>query len=147
MPEARAINTRFDKELGEDVILEQVDGKEPAVATTLKNAENILKSFLYIKKMYTGNLSSAKVLGVGNVSVADYEALTIPEETQDIRISNTSSSTSSFKINGGVYIMQPGEIVELPIAAPVANAVPAIAGDIVELKGDISYILYIAKVV
>ena len=147
MPEPKVIKTRFDSAVEEDVSLELIDGKEPGVATTLKNAENIFKSFLYIKKMYTGSLSSAKVLGVGNVSNTEYEVLTVPEDVQNIRISNTASSASSFKFNGGEYVMQPGEVVELPIIAPVSDAMPEVAGDAIELKGDISYVLYVSSAV
>jgi len=49
---AKAINTPFDQPIEEDVLLEQLDGQPPAVQTTLKNAENVYKSFLYLRKMY-----------------------------------------------------------------------------------------------
>ena len=147
MPEPRVINTRFDQDVEQDVYLEQIEGKEPAVATTLKNAENIFKSFLYIKKMYTGSLSSAKVLAMGNVSNSAYEVIVIPEDVQNLRVSNTSGSASSIKINDGEYIMQPGEVIELPIVPPSTDVATENEGDKVELKGDISYILYIASVV
>jgi len=147
MPEPKIIKTRFDQEVNLDVALEMVDGKEPAVATTLKNAENIYKSYLYIRKMYTGSLSSAKVLGVGNVSNSEYETITIPEDALNLRISNTSNSASSFKINDGEYIMQPGETIELPVVAPSTDVAAENEGDKVELKGTISYILYISAVV
>jgi hypothetical protein len=139
----QAINTNFDKPLEEDVILEQIDGKEPAVATTLKNSENIYKSFLYIKKMYTGSLSSAKILGMGNVDNVDFETITVPLETLDALVSNTSAGESSIRINNGEYKMSPKEILEIPIVPPNPSATPPIAGDLFELKGQVSYILYI----
>ena len=139
----RPINTEFDQVLEEDVLLEQIDGKEPAVATTLKNSENIYKSFMYIKKMYSGSLSSAKVLSMGNVDNSEFAEITIPDKAVDMRISNTSASESSVKVNDGEYKLQPGEIIEIPIIHPNTSVVPAVAGDLVELKGKVSYILYV----
>lgn len=144
---AKAINTEFDNTVEEDVILELIEGKEPAVATTLKNSENIYKSFLYIKKMYAGSLSSAKVLSVGNVDVSEFETIVVPNGTQDVRLSNTSTAMSQIKINGGMYVMQPGEVLELPIVHPNTNTTPVVAGDLLQLNGKISYILYVKSVV
>ena len=139
----REINTRFDDPVSDDVALEQIDGKEPAVATTLKNAENVYKSFLYIKKLYTGSLSSAKVLDMGNIANSEYSTITIPDGAQNLRVSNTSATDAFIKINSKEYKMQPSEIIELPIVAPNDTIVPAVGGDLLELKGEMSYILYI----
>jgi len=140
---AKAINTNFDQAMEEDVLLEPIDGKEPAVATTLKNSENIFKSFMYIKKMYSGGLSSARVLSMGSVDNTEFETIAIPDKAVDMRVSNISSSEASIKINGGEYKLQAGEIIEIPVIHPNSSVVPAVSGDLVELKGKISYILYI----
>jgi len=139
----RAINTGFDQTVPEDVFLEQIDGKEPAVATTLKNAENIYKSFLYIKKMYTGSLSSARVVAMGNVDNAVFETITIPPEAIDAIFRNTSTTESSIRINGVEYKMSPSETLNLPLIPPNDQASPPITGDTLELKGQISYVLLI----
>lgn len=146
---ADVIKTRYDDELYNDVILEQIDGKDPAVATTLKNAENIYKSFLYLKKMYTGGLSSGKVVKMGTITSAGaYVDVTLLEDTTTLKVSNVSAANSAFiELNGEEYQMQPLEQITLPLVAPVPLAVPAVAGDALRLKGDtVSYILLIDEV-
>ena len=137
----KVIKTGFDNPVGEDVALELIDGKEPAVSTTLKNSENIYKSYLYMKKLYTGRLSSGKIFSIGSVANAEYEVVTLQADASEMRISNTASSNSFVKINGGEYKMQPGEIMTIPIVCPLPSATPPVAGDNLQLKGEVSYIV------
>lgn len=143
---AKAINTKFDQIVEEDVLLEQIDGKEPAVATTLKNAENVFKSYLYLKKMYSGSLSSEKILAMGSLEVTEYEAVTIPEEANSIIIHNTSSSiVTEIEVNGGKFILGTGKDIKLPIVSANPTMVPPILADALRLKGTLSYIILIKE--
>lgn len=139
---AKAINTQFDQELSSDVSMEEIEGGSGSIVDTLKNAENVYKSFLYLKKMYGGSLSSAKTTGVGNVSNSVFEAIEIPEDTSYVRISSQSQG-AELRINGGVYIMQDGEILSIPLVSPNPNASTPIEGDVFELKGTVSYIMMV----
>ena len=138
---AKAINTSFDKTVEEDVILEQLDGQAPAVQTTLKNAENVYKSFLYLRKMYSQFPARSKITGMSTVSNSGYTPLIVPESTTEIVLNNYSGVTAGVKINSGEYILQAGENLVLPIVAPDTTIVPTVAGDVVELDGSLSYIM------
>ena len=141
---AKAINTGFDKVVEEDVLLEQIDGKEPAVATTLKNSENIFKSYLYLKKMYSGSYSSSKVLVMNSISSSEYESVTIPDGATSLRVSNTSTTLDSeIEMNGGKFILTPGKDIVLPVVAANATMIPPILADDLRLKGTLSYIILV----
>jgi hypothetical protein len=138
---AQAINTSFDQTVEEDVLLEQLDGQAPAVQTTLKNAENVYKSFLYLRKMYSEFPARKTIIDMQTASYTDYTVVEIPTKTNMILVNNYSGQTAGIKINSGEYILQPGEKQEFPLICPDTTVVPAVAGDVLELKGDISYIM------
>lgn len=138
---AQAISTGFDQPLENDVILEQLDGKAPAVQTTLKNAENVYKSFLYLRKMYSSFPARSNILDMKTINNTDYAPLTIPEKATEILLNNFSANNAGIKINSGEYTLQPGEKIVLPLVAPDSTVAPAISGDTVELNGNISYII------
>ncbi len=138
---AQAINTSFDQTVEQDVILEQLDGQPPAIQTTLKNAENVYKSFLYLRKMYSQFPVKETILEMATVSNSNYSQLTIPENGNYIIVNNYSTSSAGIKINNGEYILQPGEKERFPIVAPDASVSPAIPGDDIELNGNVSYII------
>ena len=138
---AKAINTSFDKAIEEDVALEQLDGQPPAVQTTLKNAENVYKSFLYLRKMYSHFPAKNTILSMATVSNAALEVITILPGANYIVVNNYSGATASIDINGGEYILQAGEKESFPIVSPDASAIPVVAGDTVSLKGAVSYIV------
>jgi len=136
---ARVINTQFDNPLEEDIALESVDSQN--VVDTLKNAENVYKSFLYLRKMYSYFPAKETIRSMGNVSSTDFVQISIPENCNYATIENFGTATASVKINGMEYIMNPGSKSRFPIVAPDPNAVPAVAGDLLELKGDVSYMI------
>lgn len=138
---AQAINTSFDQTVEQDVILEQLDGQAPAVQTTLKNAENVYKSFLYLRKMYSRFPAKSKVLVMNSINNASYEEVLIPESATEIMLNNHSDSNSGIKINGGEYIIRAGENITLPLIAPDSTIVPSVPGDILELNGILSYVI------
>lgn len=138
---AKAISTSFDQNVEEDVLLEQLDGQAPAVQTTLKNAENVYKSFLYLRKMYSQFPARSKIMEMNTVTNTGYQVTVIPEKTTEITINNYSGTNSGIKINSGEYIIQPGENITLPIVAPDTTITPTVAGDTLELDGTLSYIM------
>ncbi len=138
---AQAISTSFDQTIEQDVILEQLDGQAPAVQTTLKNAENVYKSFLYLRKMYSNFPAKEVITGMATVTYGSYTVLVIPEMTNTIIVNNYSGASAGIKINSGEYIIQAGENVSLPIIAPDSTVIPVVAGDTIELNGTFSYVL------
>lgn len=138
---AQAINTSFDSVLEEDVLLEQIEGAAPAVTTTLKNAENVYKSFLYLRKMYSTFNARETILIMDTVSLAADTVIDIPEDGNSITVNNYSGATAKITINGGSYVLQPGEKESFPLIAPDPTSVPAKTGDSVLLSGDISFII------
>lgn len=138
---AQAINTNFDQPVENDVTLEQLDGQAPAVQVTLKNAENVYKSFLYLRKMYSSFPAKESILDIKTVDYTDYASVVIPENSTEITINNFSGSNAGIKINSGEYIIQPGEKITLPVVSPDSSVTPNVAGDTVELKGSVSYII------
>ena len=138
---AQAIVTEFDQAVEIDVALEQIDGAAPAVQTTLKNAENVYKSFLYLRKMYSNFPAKDTIISMATVSYGSYTIVSIPEKSNKIIVNNYSASSAGIKINGGEYILQPGEKESFPLVAPDPTAVPSVAGDILEINGIISYVI------
>lgn len=136
---SRAINTGFDQDIDLDVALELIDGKQPAVQTTLKNAENVYKSFLYLKKLYSTFPSSRNILGMNTINNATLAQVITPELTNIITVNNISNANTIVSINGGQYTMTPGEKVDFPIIAPDTTSSPVIAGDTVLVQGNVSY--------
>ena len=138
---AKAINTSFDQNIEQDVALEQIDGQAPSVQTTLKNAENVYKSFLYLRKMYSEFPAKTTIISMDTENFASYTIVVVLSKANIILINNYSASVAGIKINGGEYILQPGEKQSFPVICPDTTVVPAIAGDILELNGEISYIM------
>ena len=138
---AQAIVTEFDQAVEIDVALEQIDGAAPAVQTTLKNAENVYKSFLYLRKMYSNFPAKTTITGMDNVVYATYTVVTVLDDSNIIVVNNHSDLSAGIKINGGEYILQPGEKESFPLVAPDATVVPTVSGDILELNGTVSYIM------
>jgi len=138
---AQAIETGFDQNLEQDVLLEQLDGQTPAVATTLKNAENVYKSFLYLKKMYSKYPAKNTIKLMNTVSYSSSTSVTIPEEGNWITVNNYSGSNASITINGGQYVLQPGEKESFPLIPPDNTITPSVAGDTLLLSGDVSFVI------
>ncbi len=137
----QAIETAFDQDIAQDLALEQIDGAAPAVETTLKNAENVYKSFLYLRKMYSKFPAKEIINGLGTIDNATLLQVTLPDGTNYVTINNFSASAASFDINGGVYTMQPGENITFPVSPPDSVATPAVAGDTLLVQGNVSYLL------
>jgi len=138
---AQAISTNFDKPIEEDVLLESIDGNPPLVKTTLQNAENVYKSFLYLRKMYSMFPAKRTVLGMGTIIDAVYVPVAIPDGSNFVTLNNFGGTTSGVKLNGNEYIMSAGEKIELPVVSADSTATPAVVADTLELRDNVSYIL------
>ncbi len=111
------IQTEFDDLLENDIILEETD-KTPDYAALLKNAENMLKSYLYIKKI--ADASSPFVNSIVKVSTIDTtlekEEYVLNGETGKILLKNIHSADNcSIFFNGGEFVLFPYETIELPV--------------------------------
>jgi hypothetical protein len=91
--------------------------------------------------MYSEFPARKTILNMQTVSYSDYTVVEIPQNANIIIVNNYSSLTSGIKINSGEYILQPGEKQEFPIVSPDTSVVPAVAGDALEIKGDVSFIM------
>lgn len=136
----REIVTRFDKVVDQDVILEQIDGKEPAVATTLKNAENIFKSYAYLKKLYSGSISTRRVISCGTTGVGETLSLSIVEDVDEVELVNLSASdVMTVTINAETMTFPPLFSITLPVRSPSGSALVDFVPDTVTISGNVTY--------
>jgi len=135
------IKTPLDNALEEDVALEMINNQPPAVATTLKNAENVYKSFLYLRKMYSLYPTTNQILKQGVVNNDDYVEIDKPEDANYIFVSNLSDDLSYFKLNGDEFAIAPNKDFMFPVKPKTDED----DGDKVELKGKVSYYLKISQ--
>ena len=136
-----AIKTAFDNPIEQDVQLEQIDNKPPAVETTLKNAENVYKSFLYLRKMYSMFPKKETIAKADTKNYANYTTIDKPLYANKILLTNLDSDVVYIKINGGEFGILVGQTIELPIVPKDDEE----NGDSIELKGKISYIFKIVQ--
>lgn len=113
------IETEFDGLLEDDVIFEETD-QQVDLAETLKSSENILKAFMYIKKIVDS--SSPFVNSIIKVNTIDTTlektTYSLDPETGKILLKNISTTESySLFFNGGEFVLFPYESVELPVVA------------------------------
>ena len=136
-----AIKTQFDNPIEQDVALELINNKPPAVETTLKNAENVYKSFLYLRKMYSMYPQKNTILKADTVNYSDYTEITKPENGNYLTINNLSDDVVYLKINGDEFGINVGQIIDFPIVPKTDDD----KGDKVELKGKMSYMFKIIQ--
>jgi len=137
----KVITTPFDDTIEEDVQLEQIDGKPPAVETTLANAENVYKAFLYLRKMYSMFPQKETIAQANTVAYTDYNTVNKPMYANRLLVNNIDSDNVYVKINGGEFTVLPGQTFELPIVPKDDEN----SGDSIEMKGKISYIFKIVQ--
>ena len=135
------IKTPFDNSIEKDVLLEQIDNKPPSIETTLKNAENTYKAFLYLRKMYSMYPQKEQILKMGTINNSDYEEIEKPENGNYVIISNLSDDISYVKINGDEFAIAPNKDFTFPLI-PKTNEED---GDKLELKGKISFYIKIRQ--
>ncbi len=111
------IQTKFDNPLEQDIVFEETDETQQ-FEDILKNAENIIKSFLYLKEM--SNASSPFVNSVIKMTTIDTsqerEEYQIDELTGKVFIKNISSTENySIYFNNGEFVLFPYETLEFPV--------------------------------
>jgi len=133
---ARVINTPFDGTIDEDVQLEQVQGSAINPEQILGNAENVYKSFLYLRDMYSMYPQKKQTIGALTDSVSDYTTLNIPTNVNRLIVKNYKTDANLYlKFNGdGEYIIFPSQTEEISIIATTDST----TGTKVEYKGNIS---------
>jgi len=112
------IKTNVDSPLEEDIVFEETD-QSSHIEDVLKNAENILKAFLYMKKMlnesspFVNSLTALKTIDTTSEKTIYMQN----ENTGKIVFKNISSTDNcSIFINDGEFVLFPYESVELPIS-------------------------------
>jgi len=132
----KVIQTPFDGTIEEDVQLEQIDGKPPAVETVLANAENVYKSFLYLRKMYSVFPRKIQTVGSFTGNSSEFTKLEIPTYVNRLVIKNTSTDKNlSLRFDGeGEYVLFPLEKETIEIIPTTDDS----NGTTVEFYGNIS---------
>lgn len=126
------IQTEFDNPLEEDVFFEETEQTQE-YTNILKNSENILKSFLYLKKIADANNPYVNsIIKMDTIDTTSGKTgYTISAETGKILIKNISSTDSySIYFNGGEFVMFPYETLEIPVKTD----------SVIETKGKFSII-------
>jgi len=111
------IKTEFDGLLADDVAFEETEQTQD-YSELLKNTENMLKSYLYIKKI--ADASSPFVNSVIKVDTVDTSIskaeYNIDNETGKILLKNISTTEQySIFFNDGEFVLFPYESIELPV--------------------------------
>ena len=132
-----AIKTQFDNPIEQDVALELINNKPPAVETTLKNAENVYKSFLYLRKMYSMYPQKNTILKANTVNYITYTKLQKPENGNYLTVNNLSTNIVYLKINDDEFGINVGQMIDFPIVPKTDEE----EGDKIELKGKLSYMI------
>jgi hypothetical protein len=108
------INTEFDNPLEEDIVFEETD-ETPSFEDILKNSENLIKSFLYLKKMFSSAPELNTVYSFQTIETIELAEIDIAEDTNVIMVKNVKDSNSSIFLNGGELVLLPFESFEFPI--------------------------------
>ena len=111
------IKTEFDGLLEDDIVFEETD-QALDFAEVLKNSENIIKSFLYLKRITDGATPYANsVLKMDTIEIeTNKQEYILTAETGLVLIKNVDSLyNSSIFFNGGEFILFPFESLEFPV--------------------------------
>ncbi len=108
------ISTEFDGLLEEDVTLEETE-QTPEYSDILKNSENLMKSFLYMKKMFNSSPLLNEIVKLSTLEVSTKTEYVFNSESNMIMIKNISDTNSSLFVNNGELILLPFESFEFPL--------------------------------
>jgi len=124
------IKTPFDDTIEQDVTLEQAD-EVIEYQSLLANAENILKSFLYLKKLFSSAPTFNKIIKIQKFEGANDTKIEIEEEANLITIKNLSDSESEIIYNDNdPLVLFQYEQIDIPCSVE----------DTIKLKGDFNVI-------
>ena len=116
------VETDFDRLLNEDVSLEEND-QTAEFANILQNSENILKSFMYIKKMFGMSVTFNKLVKVYSIEDTVLTDVITDAASNYISIKSVADQKVDVFINGGKYILLPFEDLDFPIETGMTIAV------------------------
>jgi len=128
---ANVVKTPFDNTIQEDVTLEETDNETLPYDQLLANAENILKSFLYLKELYSSAPVFNKVLKIQKFEGAKETDVEVESDANLITIKNISESNSEIIYNDNdPLILFQYEQIDIPYNN----------GDTIKLTGDFNVI-------
>lgn len=123
------VKTDFDNILEDDVVFEETD-ETLEYSDILKNSENLMKSFLYMKKMFNSTPLLSEVIHIETVEYSQNTEYTPKANSNMIMIKNVSDVNSSMYLNGGELVLLAFESFEFPLQD----------GQTIELKGNLSIV-------
>ena len=106
--------TEFDDILENDVIFEETENSME-MQDVLKNAENIIKSTMYLKKLVGMSPVFNKLVKVSTLETTAETTITPDAETNLILIKNLIDLPLTLKINGGELVLLPFETFDFPV--------------------------------
>jgi len=116
---ALTIQTPFDGTIDESVQLEQVSGSGLNPEEILGNAENVYKSFLYLRKMYSIYPQKTQTVSAFTGESSSDTALNIPLNVNKLVVKNYDTDNNlSLKFSSNEeYLIFPGQTEEISITA------------------------------
>jgi len=108
------IETDFDKPLEEDVVFEETDTANDT-KTLLKNSENLLKSFLYLKEMFSSSPTFNKIIKIDYFDGVSDEEINVSPEANLIVFKNGKDDSSNIYYNDNdKLVLHPYEQMDFP---------------------------------
>ena len=123
------IETKFDNPLESDISLEDTDTTAEQ-EKLLKESENMMKSVLYLKKLFGSPAMLSSIVKVDTLSNATKSEYALDQSTNMLLAKSITDATSDIYINGGRYVLLPFESFEFPVDENIA----------IEIKGDVSVV-------
>lgn len=123
------IETQFDKPLEQDITLEEL-AEDLGLPNTLKSAENIMKSYLYLREMFNDSPVFNSVTSMSTIDEAEKKVITVDDDANLIMIKNIDDSNASIYYNGGEFVLLPFESFEFPVSKDIT----------IEAKGRLSMV-------
>ncbi len=108
------IQTEFDGLLEEDIAFEETD-QTLSTQDVLKNAENIIKATMYLRKLAGMSPIMNRLVKVSTVETQELTALYPDEDSNLILVKNLSSLNFTLEINDGELILLPFESFDFPL--------------------------------
>lgn len=125
---SRVIQTEYDDPIAEDVTLEET--KELDYKDLLANSENILKAFLYLKRLFSSAPVFNSIIAI-QLYEGDNVSVSLNQEANIATIKNIDDTRGNVVYNGmDPLVLMPYEQIDIPIKT----------GDTIELTGKFNVI-------
>jgi len=109
------IDTKFDNILENDIALEHSKGVE-TIKDTLKNSENILKSFMYLKEMFSSAPVFNAIVKIDYIDNGDKQEIDISDEANLLTFKNNKDNNSEIYYNDNdKLVLYPYEQIDIPV--------------------------------